>query len=166
MVHSRARLQSKIYSTYRTEDNRGSLLVKDLVQSFCGIWSGNKSLKKFNEAHRLFSEQTITSHDIQTLLYRCPLSSESSLLLTVWFVPGERKPLYFPLIQPARYRQPVNINTLYGPLKNQHIKKFWLHHIFMNSSEQPFRNNLVDMIIIKKHPPLDSTVTSLYSGHL
>ena len=142
------------------------MLVKDLVQSFCGIWSGNKSFKKFNEAHRLFSEQTITSHDIQTLLYRCPLSSESSLLLTVWFVPGERKPLYFPLIQPAQYRQPVNINTLYGPLKNQHIKKFWLHHIFMNSSEQPFRNNLVDMIIIKKHPPLDSTVTSLYSGHL
>ena len=35
----------------------------------------------------------------------------------------------------------------------------------MNTSEQPCWNNLVDMIIIQKHPPFDSTVTSLYSGH-
>ena len=45
LVHSRAGLQSKTYSTYSTEDNRGSLLMKVLVQPFCGIWSGNKSLK-------------------------------------------------------------------------------------------------------------------------
>ena len=35
----------------------------------------------------------------------------------------------------------------------------------MNTSKQPCWNNLVAMIIIQKHPPLDSTVTSLYSGH-
>ena len=81
------------------------------------------------------------------------------------FVPGEKKPLHFLLlIQPAQYRQAININNLYGPLR-AHIQKVWLHHIFMNTSEQPCWNNLVDMIIIQKHPPLDSTVTSLYSGH-
>ena len=35
----------KKHNTYSTEDNRGSWLINVLVQSFCGIWSRNKSLK-------------------------------------------------------------------------------------------------------------------------
>ena len=45
LVYLRAGLKHKTYSTYITEDNRGSWLMKVLVQSFCGIWSENKSLK-------------------------------------------------------------------------------------------------------------------------
>ena len=82
LVHSRAGLQSKTYSTYSTKDNRGSLLMTVLVQSFCGIWSGNKNDKKFNEAHQLFSEQTndnfyLPLHSKPCLVYRHPLSSKS-----------------------------------------------------------------------------------------
>ena len=42
LVYLRAGLKHKTYSTYITEDNRGSWLMKVLVQSFCGIWSGTK----------------------------------------------------------------------------------------------------------------------------
>ena len=45
VVYLTAGLKHKTYSTYITEDNRGSWLMKVLVQSFCGIWSENKSLK-------------------------------------------------------------------------------------------------------------------------
>ena len=76
LVHSRAGLQSKTYSIYSTEDNRDSLLVKVFVQSFCGIWSGNRSLKYLMKHISYFQNRTI-SHYIQTL------SSESLLLLTL-----------------------------------------------------------------------------------
>ena len=37
LVQLRAGLKSKTFITYSTEDNKGSWLVKVLVQSFCGI---------------------------------------------------------------------------------------------------------------------------------
>ena len=37
LVQLRAGLESKTFTTYSTEDNKGSWLVKVLVQSFCGI---------------------------------------------------------------------------------------------------------------------------------
>ena len=40
-----AGLKHKTYSTYITEDNRGSWLMKVLVQSFCGISSAKKNSK-------------------------------------------------------------------------------------------------------------------------
>ena len=100
-------------------NNRGSWLMKVLVQCCCGIWSGNKSLKYSIKHISCFQNRPI-SHYIQTLSYRCLLSSESLLLRTVSFVPGERKPLHFLLIQPVRYRQPVNMDTFLAPI----LKRF------------------------------------------
>ena len=48
------------------------------------------------------------------------------------------------------------MDTFYGPL-SAHIKEVQLHHIFINTSEQPYWNNLPHMIIINQHPPLDCT---------
>ena len=45
LVYLRAGLRHKTHSTYISEDNRGSWLMKVLVRSFCGIWSGNRNLK-------------------------------------------------------------------------------------------------------------------------
>ena len=78
LVHSRAGLQSKTYSTYSTKDNRGSLLMTVLVQSFCGIWSGSKNFKKIQwSSSGIFrTDQFIIT--VKTLLiYRCPPSLES-----------------------------------------------------------------------------------------
>ena len=48
------------------------------------------------------------------------------------------------------------MDTFYGPF-SAHIKEVQLHHIFINTSEQPYWNNLPHMIIINQHPPLDCT---------
>ena len=39
------------------------------------------------------------------------------------------------------------MDTFYGAL-SVNIKKVWQHHIFMNTSEQPYWNNLPHVIII------------------
>ena len=46
----------------------------------------------------------------ETPLYGHSLNTDTSLLRTVCFVPGERKPLHFLLIQPALYGHPLNMD--------------------------------------------------------
>ena len=81
------------------------------------------------------------SQYIQTLLsLQTPALLESLLLQTVYFVPGERKPLNSLNSTSSDNRQPVNMDTFYGPLSAD-ILEVWQHHIFMNTSEQPCWNN-------------------------
>ena len=55
----------------------------------------------------------------QTLLYGHLLNTDTSLLRTVCFVPGERKPLHFHYKNPTRLIYiwtPVNTDSFYAPL--------------------------------------------------
>ena len=76
------------------------------------------------------------SQYIQTLFsLQTPALLESLLLQTVYFVPGEKKALKLSLNSTSSdNRQPVNMDTFYGPLSAD-IKEVGQHHIFMNTRE-------------------------------
>ena len=69
----------------------------------------------------------------QTPLYVHRLNTETSLLWTVCFVPGERKPNIFPItIQPALYKHPVTMDTFFYSPFSVHINGVWLYYKLVN----------------------------------
>ena len=58
LVHSRAGLQNKTYSTHITEDKPLILAAEVLVLSACSIWSG-RNIKKINIIKFHFTNDTI-----------------------------------------------------------------------------------------------------------
>ena len=92
-------------------DNRGSWLIKVLVQCSCGNWPGNKSFK-YSIKHISCFQNRLISHYIQSLSYKHQLSSESLSLRAAGFSLGR---------QQTQYRQPwVNTDTFLVPI----LKRF------------------------------------------
>ena len=125
--------------------------MKVHVRSLCDIWSGNKS---FNEVCQwLFQQTNFPVHS--NLAYFTDTHFFGKLIITHSLLcPWGKKAFNS---TSSDNRQPVNMDTFYGPFSTD-IKEVWQHHIFMNTSE----GNYVGIIIfttyyynIYKHPPLD-----------
>lgn len=64
----------------------------------------------------VFRKGLVGSNPALQCMDTCLIDTDTSLSWTVCSVLGERKPLHFLLIQPAKYRHRANTDTFCGPL--------------------------------------------------
>ena len=88
-------------------------------------WLPVPNLPLCHWSSQLFHLRAPSSTDVPVLLLNQP-NMHTSLSWTVCFVPGERNPFDFLLIQPTYLGHLVNMDTFFDPL-SLHINEVWLY---------------------------------------